>query len=160
MDKLGIDIKLLLSQIVNFLILFFLLSKLLYKPLLKLLEDRKKAIVDMQHNVALAKDDLAKMEEERKKIIAGAKKTADEMVKTGAQEAKDLQKEILEKARETGAKLVRETQEANERLKDKISADIEKRTGSMVVNLTKKMLSEIDEETQHKILSGMIKKLN
>jgi len=44
MEKLGIEPTLLLAQILNFLIIAFVLTKILYKPILQLLDKRKKTI--------------------------------------------------------------------------------------------------------------------
>jgi len=44
MEKLGIEPSLLLAQIINFAIIVVVLSKLLYKPILSMLEKRKREI--------------------------------------------------------------------------------------------------------------------
>lgn len=46
MEQLGIEPQLLLAQLVNFLIILFVLSKLLYKPILGMIEKRKKEIAE------------------------------------------------------------------------------------------------------------------
>ncbi len=43
-SQLGIDPKLLLAQGVNFLILLFVLTRFVYKPLMKIMEERRKKI--------------------------------------------------------------------------------------------------------------------
>lgn len=45
-NALGVDLKILFAQLVNFAILFFVLYKFAYKPLLKLIDDRKDMIED------------------------------------------------------------------------------------------------------------------
>jgi len=60
LSSLGIDLKILLAQLVNFGILIFLLSKFLYKPVLKMLDQRKKKIAES----------IKKAEEIEKKEIA------------------------------------------------------------------------------------------
>ena len=44
MDKLGIEPVMLLTQVINFLVLVILLTKFLYKPILKLIDERRKKI--------------------------------------------------------------------------------------------------------------------
>ena len=44
MEKLGIEPILLLTQVINFTILVVVLTKFLYKPILKMLDERKKKI--------------------------------------------------------------------------------------------------------------------
>ena len=60
MEQLGIEPKLLLAQIVNFLIIVFVLSKVLYKPVLSMLEKRRKEIAE-----GLAISDRMRLEEEK-----------------------------------------------------------------------------------------------
>lgn len=43
-NQLGIDLKLLIAQGVNFLILLFVLTKFVYRPLMKLVEERRQKI--------------------------------------------------------------------------------------------------------------------
>ena len=40
MEALGINLPGLITQVISFLILLFVLSKLLYKPVIKMLDDR------------------------------------------------------------------------------------------------------------------------
>src|SRR3989338_9157846 len=44
MDKIGVEPVALLTQIINFLLMVLILSKILYKPILKMLDERKKKI--------------------------------------------------------------------------------------------------------------------
>jgi len=50
MEALGLDIRLLVAQLINFGLLIFLLNKFLYKPLIKMLDDRKKKIAEAAEN--------------------------------------------------------------------------------------------------------------
>ena len=45
---LGIDLKILIAQLVNFLLLYFLLSKFAFGPLGKILEERRKRIEESE----------------------------------------------------------------------------------------------------------------
>ena len=73
-SKLGIDWRLLVAQLANFLILLFVLRRFAYKPLLKLLEERKQRIADGLANAQKAKSNLEEAEKERQEIISTAKK--------------------------------------------------------------------------------------
>ena len=56
----GIQPVLLLAQIVNFLIILYLLQKFFYKPIVKLLEQRKKRIEESLKNADLIEEKLKK----------------------------------------------------------------------------------------------------
>ena len=60
-ESFGIQPTLLLAQIVNFLIILFLLQKFFYKPIFKMFEDRKKRIEE-----SLKSADLIERSEERR----------------------------------------------------------------------------------------------
>ena len=116
MDKLGIELPLLLAQIVNFTIMVVILSKLMYKPLLKVLNERKKKIEEGLKFAEKAQIEEEKLEEKKKQIISEAreevktifedarkqgKRLKDDMLKTGKEElltVKDkLQKDYLKR---------------------------------------------------------------
>ena len=85
--QLGIDWKLLIAQIVNFLVLLFLLNKFLYKPIIKILDQRTQKIdksLKLAQAIEKSMDEtqvreekiLAQARTEHKKIIAQARELA------------------------------------------------------------------------------------
>lgn len=87
LNKLGIDWRLLIAQIVNFLVLLFLLNKFLYKPIIKILDQRTQKIdkslklaqaieQSMDETQAREEEILAQARAEHKKIIAQARELA------------------------------------------------------------------------------------
>ncbi|MBI2593944.1 F0F1 ATP synthase subunit B, partial [Candidatus Daviesbacteria bacterium] len=74
LSDFGVQPVLLLAQIVNFLVLLWILNKLLYKPVLKVLEERKAKIEKGLKNAEEIEKRLAQTaEEEEKAILAAAK---------------------------------------------------------------------------------------
>ena len=57
MDALGINLATLLTQVVSFLVLFFILSKVLYRPLVKIIDQRALKIKESLQMVEKAKSD-------------------------------------------------------------------------------------------------------
>jgi len=111
LGKLGIDLKLLLAQIINFLVLLWLLRLVLYKPLVKKLEERtKKAkeIEDGLRDLQRRKEEMKKKEEEMiretkektRRIIAESKEISEEERERILERAEEEMREILKKARE------------------------------------------------------------
>lgn len=159
MDKLGIDLRLLISQIVNFAIIFFLLSKFLYQPILKLLEERKKKISETYLNADKIKEELGKIEEEKKKIFSSIRKESEILVKSEYQEAQRKIEEQMEKAKNTAKIIIEEAKIEAEREKEEMMKEVAKRTSTLALSLTEKILTDLDNETQHKVIAGMIKNL-
>ena len=87
MEQLGIEPKLLLAQIVNFLIIAFVLTKLLYKPILAMLEKRKKEIaqgLELTEKMRLAEE---KYKEKEEKLLSEARREARTIVEAAEKEA-------------------------------------------------------------------------
>ncbi len=66
MEKLGIDPVMLVTQIINFAILAFILTKFLYKPILKLLDERQKKIaegLELSQKMKLKEEEIQKEKE-------------------------------------------------------------------------------------------------
>ena len=66
-EKLGIDVKLVIAQLVNFFILLYVLKRFAYKPVLKILEDRERKIEKGLKDAQSAEKRLHEMEEAEKK---------------------------------------------------------------------------------------------
>lgn len=107
----GIDVKLLIAQAVNFGILFVALTYLLYKPVLKTLDERKakvaKGVVDAEE----AAQKLAEADTEATKRLQGAESEAEGIV-AGARENAQSEKARILKEAEIRASAVAEDAEA------------------------------------------------
>ena len=91
LSQLGIDWHLLLSQAVNFLVLLIVLRFFLYKPLLKLLADRKKKIEEGVEKAKMADVRLLEANETSKEKIREAEKQAIGIIQKTENDAKVLE---------------------------------------------------------------------
>jgi F-type H+-transporting ATPase subunit b len=99
MESLGLDWKLLIAQMVNFGLLFFVLKKVLYKPLMKAIDERNKKIESAVKNSQEIALKLNKIEEQKKDLLDKAKTEA-RMEKEGLMEVALSEKEkIIEEAK-------------------------------------------------------------
>src|SRR5262245_61988533 len=113
-EMFGWNWKLFLSQVISFCIVAFLLQRFAYKPILALLEERRRKIEEGQINAEKIKKELAEAEKRYQEILAKAnadgQKTNDKTrQKTGKlterrqQEAITAAEQIIAKAREAAA---------------------------------------------------------
>ncbi len=141
-DAFGIDWKLLIAQVVNFGVLFIALTYLLYKPVLKTLDERKekvaKGVLDAEEaaeKLATADSEVsAKLktaESEAEGIVAGARDTA------GAEKARIL--------KEAEARAAQVAADADARAKEaalKALRDSEKEIARLAVLAAEKVVRE------------------
>jgi F-type H+-transporting ATPase subunit b len=85
LEKLGLNLGYIFVQIFNFLILFIVLRAWVYKPILGLLEKRRKVIAEGIENARVAAEARANAEKEAAKILAEAQAEANRIVSSRAQ---------------------------------------------------------------------------
>lgn len=161
MEALGIDLKLLIAQIVNFGIIFFLLKKFLYKPILKAISDReekiKKGLEDLERTKQ-EKDNLSKiLVEERKK----AETEVREIIRGAEQKAEEERKRILAEAKKEGAAIVEEQEEQFAKKAKELGKGMEKRVAELAISVAERLLGEILEKPtkQHLTINKAISEL-
>lgn len=141
LNQFGINPILLAAQVVNFLILLFILKKFLYKPILKVLEERKQRIADSLKNAEEIERKLLLTEEEKEKVLAKAssdvqkmldeaKKEIEIMKDEGKLQAQHLAAQIIKKGEESAqAEMDRRQQELMAHMAEIVALGMEKVTG-------------------------------
>ncbi|MQG19063.1 MAG: F0F1 ATP synthase subunit B [SAR202 cluster bacterium] len=123
MDALGINIATLLTQIVSFLVLFFILSKVLYSPLVKMLDQRAAKIKESLDLAEKTKNDS----EEQTRII----------------------EEKLNEATAEGQAIIAESRKVAQKFRDeelaKVKSDIEAERTKVATNIQREKDAAIEE---------------
>lgn len=107
-SALGIDWRLLILQIIAFVILVFLLGKFVYPFLMKSVDKRKADIEAAAQAAKEAQAAASDTQEETARIMKQARKEAAEIVSTAKLEATELAATTEAKARSTAEKIVTE----------------------------------------------------
>jgi len=157
-SKLGIDWKLLIAQIVNFLVLLFILWKFAYGPILAMLEKRQKKIEKGLADAQEAGRKLEESEEKQKEILKKARTEAKDIVEKAHIQAEKAKSEIASEAKVQAEKIITVAKAEIEQEKQKTMAEIKSEIGSLVVAATEKIVDEkMDEEKDKKMIEEAIK---
>ncbi len=105
-EKFGIDWKLMLAQLINFAVVFFLLRAFAYKPILKLLDARRKRIEEGLAFADKSKAELASIEELKAAEMRTAQAKAMAMVKEAEGTAGKVRDGIVASGEEEKQKLI------------------------------------------------------
>jgi F-type H+-transporting ATPase subunit b len=148
-EKLGVDWRLLASQAVNFLILLVLLRQFAYKPLLKVLKERRAKIEEGLAKAAEADTRLSEVNVIAKDRMHAAEAEATAMLRATEAKAKKVEQGLLEEARKKEAAMLAsaelaakaKTEEAMAELKDKAAA-IVKQAVIRTVEMDPKQIDE------------------
>ena len=147
MESLGLDIKLLVAQMINFGLLLVILSKFLYKPVIKLLDERKKKIQESLENSKKIEERLIALEEKEKEILQQAQERADKETK-----------ELIRLAREERQKIIEESKAVAERESLRGIARIQAEEAQASLRVKKKITDELLKEVVQKLSAGNKKK--
>ena len=93
MEGLGINLQLLLAQIINFLILLGLLYLFAYKPILRMFDERSNRIKESMEQTESIKEQAAHAEEETRKQIEAASKEGQEVIARAVKTGEEMPKE-------------------------------------------------------------------
>ena len=100
MDALGINLPGLITQIISFGILFFILSKLLYKPLVSLMDQRAEKIREGLEASDIAREQAARSEEVIQEQLAEARVEGQRLVVEARETAERFREEEMAKVRD------------------------------------------------------------
>ncbi len=139
LTNFGVEWNLLLAQIVNFLIIFFVLKKFFYKPIATALDDRKQKIVESLKNAETIEKKLTATEEKTAKLISDARREAQTIIDSARKESVEL----TSQARLETQKMVESMQEkAHAQIElETMQKDLEKQTIALVISITQKVLA-------------------
>ena len=155
-QAIGINGSILATQIVNFAILFALLRWLLYRPILAMLEKRRKAI---EEGVALAERSKREADEADTKRRAALSETQKEMrtiLESARERARVLVETAQQQAQTEAAALVAQSQEQIEREKEQVAMTLENELGDLVIRATEKILGERDIQLNPKEIAAAL----
>jgi F-type H+-transporting ATPase subunit b len=138
----GLDIKILIAQLVNFGILLFLLWKFGYKPMFKLLDERKNKIETGIENAVKAETKLKEISEEEKRIMIEAKKEAAKILDEARVMAEESRKKNIEKTKEEIGQLINQEKENMRQEKAEILKSINREVADLVMATVEKVIEE------------------
>lgn len=98
MKALGIDLKLIIFQLINFLIIMYLIQRFAAKPLSKMLHERANKIKESLEAAETAKKEADELELKYQAEIQKNKEEVKEMLEESKRQAKEMQKDLKSKA--------------------------------------------------------------
>jgi F-type H+-transporting ATPase subunit b len=139
-DAFGIDVRLIIIQIVNFGLLMIILSYFLYKPILKILNDREKKITTSIKDAEAAAKAKADAESQKHTIIITANEEAEAMVSRAKDHATEKADEILSEAKHKAEQEIKNATLRAEEAKTQIIKESEAEITKLAVLAAEKIL--------------------
>jgi len=157
---LNIDPKVIAAQIAGFVLLWIVLAKFLFKPVLGLLHAREQDIKTTYDN---AEGERAKAEEFRadyEKRLAGIEAEARSRIQVAVKEAEDAKNQIISEARGRSEEILRRGQDDLARERDRTLAELREEVVNISLAAAGKLVGEsLDGPRQRKLVSDFIDKI-
>lgn len=153
LGALGVNVPFLISQIVNFLILFAALYFLLWKRVLKMLEERKQRIAQGLADAEQARKERERAEAEYQERIRRAEQEREEILAKAAREGEQVREEILAEARAEAERIIAEARAEAERDRQEMLAELRGQVASLAIAVSNKIIGEtLDERRQRRLI--------
>jgi len=153
MEALGINLGLIIVQIIAFIIVFLTLNAWVYGPMLNLMETRKQKIAQGLEDARVAAEARADAEKEADKIRAAAQIEASKIVSEATERAANAAKDVKAGVEAEAAK-AREAAATEAQLeRNRILGDLRGQVASLAIAAANKLVGEaLDEKKQRALL--------
>jgi F-type H+-transporting ATPase subunit b len=152
LEGLGINLKYLIAQIVNLVLLFILLRKLLFKRFQTTLDERSARIQKGLEDAEIAAKRAAEAEEVYQERIEQAERERRAVLAKATQEGEKSKEEILAQAQEEAKQLVLEAQADIERQREQATSELRKQVADLTLLATTRVIGQALDEEAHRHL--------
>ncbi len=153
-----IEPSVVIYAIVNFLILVAVLTKFLYKPIIKMMDDRQKSIDTALDEAQKAKEAVAGTEERIAAQLAEARNEADAILEKARAKAEQSKTEILAEARSAAEQMRSDAAKEIQQEKEQALADLKGQIADLALLATERLLAEqLTESQKHSLMDQYVK---
>ena len=157
MESLGINLGYLASQLFNFIVLAVLLYVLLYKPVLRMLDQRKERIARSMADVDAARAAAANAQQEYDRKVAEAQRRSQEIIAQAAQTGEQAGTEIKAAALRDAETIRQQARQDAAQEKAQILSDAQKQIASLSMLATERVLGQaLDPDLQRKLIDQFL----
>lgn len=152
-----VDLLKLTFQVVNFLILLYLLNRFLFKPVLARLDERSAKIEKGLEDAEAAARDRELARQEREQALSEARKEASDMLAKANKIAEDTRNEILGEARAAAEKATARAREEIAAEKERAMVELRAEVADLALAAAGKLVrSEMDATTQRRLVDEFL----
>lgn len=142
-ETFGWNPWLFLSQVISFAIVALLLRQFAYKPILAVLEERRRRIEQGQLNAELIKKQLAEAEQRYAEIVAKGNADAQRMIDEARESSAHLAERKQHEAIAAAEQIIAKAREAAAMEHERTMAALKREVGRLVVDTTAKVTGKV-----------------
>lgn len=144
----------------NLLILYFILRKLLFRPIMNMIESRQKEIDDIYNEAEGYRTDAAKTKTEYEWKLDQVKAEGEEYLKNTVKLARKKEEEILKEANERAERTLKRAEEQIELEKKRAINEIKDEVSGMAIGIASAVIErDIDEAEHSELIDSFISEM-
>ncbi len=149
--NLGISWFGFLSQLVNFVIVFFVLRRFLYEPLFNMMDARREKIASSLKDAERASSAASDAEAEKAAIMEEARREAQEVRAQATREAEKIAQDVRSRAEQEANDIHAKALTDAQSVADSALADVNKQVADLAIQATEKLLGrELENKTEQR----------
>jgi F-type H+-transporting ATPase subunit b len=147
--------------LIVFLALFFLLSKLAWKPIINSLKEREQSIHDALSTAEKARQEMAQLQSDNEKLLKEAREERDRILRDARTAANHLRDEAQHDAKKSADKIIEEARAAINIEKQAALKEIKIQVSMFSLQIAEKLLKKnlSDDKAQKDLVQGYINDL-
>jgi len=154
---LGINLPILMAQIINFAILFGLLYLVAYKPIMRMLDERSRKIKESVEQADYIKEQATRTEEEVKKQLEASSREGQERVARAVQIGEEVKQKAQQEARQEGEVLINRARTEIQRERDEAIDEVRKEVADLTILAAGKVIDRsLDKEAHRQLIDKVL----
>ncbi len=157
MEALGFDFKLIIAYFINFAILIVALRAFAYKPILNLLEERKKKIADGLDSAEKVREQAEREKAKLQSELEQARLSSQEEASKIAQATAGMREQILADARKEAETIKERARDEIDAERQSLQAELRRQVADLTVDLTRKVVGQsLDDKAQRGLVGKFL----
>ncbi len=157
MESIGVNWQLLVAFLINFLVLFGLLTAILYKPVLKMLDERAAKIKESLEQAEKIKEQTSRSEEQIKAAVEAARKEGQVIISQASQIADKIKEDAREDARKEADAIISKARDEIKLERDKSIAELRSEFSNLTILAAEKVINaSLDAQKHRKLINEVL----
>ena len=156
-EALGINVPGLVAQIINFSLLMVLLTALMYKPVLKMLDERATRIRESLEKAEEVKREAERTEQQFQARIQESRQEGQAILAQATKSGERLIEEARQRAREEGESLLTRARTEIEMERDRAITELQQRFADLTVLAASRVIGQsLDKESHVRLIEQVL----
>ena len=161
MDLITPDLGLIIWQLIGFAILFFILAKFAWKPILSALDEREGTIEASLSEAENARLEMENLVSDNERLLQEARIERDEILRSANEFASQTMEIAKDEAAKAGAKMIQDAKAVIETEKQAALADVKIQVAKLSLDVAEKLMRKnlSSEASQKELVEEFVKDL-